>query len=183
MPYTTNKQLRKNQCGFTFIELILYVSILTFMMGALMSFVLVIVQNSEKSATQQELGGVGRYLTERLKWETRNAADINAGTSNFGVNFATNSLAQLSLKNFTPALDPTIFSVSGGQLMVKQGASAAVALNTSDAKVTSLIFTNNTSGNSKTKNITFTLTVAEASARQEYSGTISFQSSTEVRSN
>jgi hypothetical protein len=58
-------------------------------------------------------------------------------------------------------------------------------LNSSDISVTSLAFTNNTSSDNKTENISFTFSVTSAYTgnRQEYQYTVNLRSSAEVRSN
>jgi len=170
--------------GFTLIEVLLYIAIVTIIMSAFIIFAWNAVILGAKNNTQQELFAQGRIVSERILSEIRNATDINTGTSNFDVDLATNATYQLSIADTAPN-NPTIFTVVSGTLMVKQGAAAAIALHSTTIKVTSLVFTNYSSSDGKTKNVGYVLTLAQTStsASQEYKGTITLDSSAEVRSN
>jgi type II secretory pathway pseudopilin PulG len=170
--------------AFTLIEILLYIAIVTIVMSAFVLFAWNAVILGAKNNTQQELYAQGRFVSERILSEIRNANDINTGTSNFDVDFVTNSANQLSLVQDAPN-NPTIFNVVSGVLMMKEGASAAIPLHSNTIQVTSLIFSNYSSGDGKTKNIGYILTFSSASTSQaqQYKGTITFDSSAEIRSN
>lgn len=170
--------------GFTYIELLLYMAIFSLMIGTLIPFAWGIITNGAKSTTQQEISSNARYASERIKYEMRNALDVNTATSNFGINLATDATKQLSLKA-DGASDPTIINVLNGKIQIKKGTAAPVPLTSNDITVTDLTFTNNTSTDLKTKNISFILTLQSGfnGAGQEYKGTISLRSSAEVRTN
>jgi Tfp pilus assembly protein PilE len=178
--------MKKNSLGLTFIEIILYVAIVSLLVTTLIPFAWNIIGSGEKSANQQEVFSQARFMSERLKYEIRNAVNINTGSSNFGSNLAVTPGNQLSLKE-TTANDPTIIDVSSGLLRIKQGAASAIALNSNDTKVTNLTFTNYTSSDNKTKQVGFTLTLSanysSAGNRQEYQVTTTIESSAELRSN
>lgn len=171
------KRIKKS--GFTFLELIIYIAIVTVVLSSLVKFAWNIVGNSVKSNTEQEVYAAARYISERIKYEIRNANGINTGSSTFGISPGVLSLVQ------TAPNDPTIIDLSAGNVRIKLGAAAAVNLNPATTTVTSLIFTNYSSGDSKTKHIGFTMTIQSnyGSVRQEYTDTVTYQSSAEVRSN
>lgn len=164
----------KNQNGFTFIELILYLAIVTLVIGALVPFTWNIIGAGAKSATQQEVFSAARYVSERIKYEIRDASGINSVAP-----------TSISLSNSNVSKNPTIIDLSAGKVRVKYGSSAAVNLNSTDTNVSSLVFTNYTSGDNKTKNIQFTFTLQSNfnTARQEFIETTSIRGSAEVRSN
>lgn len=170
--------------GFTLIEVLLYIAIVTIIMSAFILFAWNAIILGAKNNTQQELYAQGRIVSERILSEIRNANDINTGTSNFDVDLVNNSSYQLSLNADTPN-NPTIFSVSSGILMIKLGAATAVPLHSDTIHVTSLIFSNYSSGDGKTKNIKYilTFTPSSSSASQAYKGTVTLESSAEIRSN
>lgn len=170
--------------SFTLIEVLLYIAIVTIIMSAFVLFAWHAIILGAKNNTQQELYAQGRIVSERILSEIRNANDLNAGTSNFDVNLVSNSTYQLSLNSNAPN-NPTIFSVSSGILMIKLGTSAAAPLHSNMIKVTSLIFSNYSSGDGKTKNIKYILTFepSSPSASQAYKGTVTLESSAEIRSN
>lgn len=89
------KQFNNNR-GFTFIELILYVSIVTIILTAVIPFAWAIITSRTKSSTEQEVFSQARYVSERLKYEIRNAYGIDPASS-FGVNLANNSSQILRL--------------------------------------------------------------------------------------
>lgn len=163
-------QLPNNQKGFTFIELILYISIVTIIINTLVPFALNIIGSGAKSATQQEVFTAARYISERIKYEVRNSTGINSVSS-----------SSISLG---PIANPTIIQLNGTKVQIDQGA-GFIDLHSKDTKVTSLIFTNYTSADNKTKHIGFTITVEDnySSARHELTASTTLESSAEVRSN
>lgn len=166
---------RSFQKGFTLIELILYIAIVTIMMSALVPFTWGILGNSIKSSTEQEVYTQARYVSERIKQEIRNANGINSVNSPEGT---------IDLNTTTNAT--TVIDLSGGKIRIKYGAAGTPnPLNSTDTTISALTFTNNTSVDSKTKNISFSFTIADnySSTRQEYIETLNIQSSAEVRSN
>lgn len=161
--------------GFTLIETILYVTIVSVMVVALVNFALNVIEGGVKSSNQQEVYSQVRYLSERIKQEIRNASDIN-----------TVSATQISLKEpIASGKDPTIISLSGGIVSIQQGGGSVVALHSADTSVPSLIFTNLTSADNKTKHIRFVLTMTDnfTSLRQEYQESVTLEASSELRSN
>ncbi len=158
--------------GFTFIELILYISIVTIMLTAIVPFGWNIIINSKKNTVEQEVFSQARYISERLKYEIRNANDIN--------NVASDSVS------LNTSLDPvTVIDLSNGKIRIKYGAQEAINLNSDDTNVSGLIFTDYTSSDSKTKHVEFNFTVTSnyISQRQEYKETTTIKSSAELRSN
>lgn len=166
----------KLERGFTFIELILYVGILTTMLVALIPFAWNIIGGGVKSATQQEVFSNARYISERLKYEIRNATGINSVSS-----------TQISLATATAGTNPTVINLSGGNITITQGASSAVNLNSVNTTVSSLTFTNYTSGDSKTEHIQFIFTLNAnypgAGQRHEFNESTTIEGSAEVRNN
>lgn len=170
--------------AFTLIELILYVAILAIVLGGLTQLAWTVVGAGNKSATQEEISAQARYVSARITSEIRNANGINTGSSTFDTNLALAPAAQLSLAATAPN-DPTLISVAAGKVRLKQGAAAAINLNSDRTTVQDLTFSNYTSLDNKTKNITYTLTLSttSGSGRYEYSETISLRGDAEIRSN
>lgn len=166
-------QISNSHKGFTFIELILYISILTTILSALVPFAWSAIQTGVKSAVQQEVNSNARYTSERIKYEIRRASGI-----------ATISPTSISLTNFSPDTT-TVIDLSGGNIRINKNGSGAVNLNSTNTVVNSLTFADYTSLDSKTKHIQFVMTIAAsfAAARQEYQDSIVVEGSTEVRSN
>lgn len=169
------KKIEKYDAGFTFIELILYISIVTMMMMTLIPFAWNVIQGGAKSATQQEVFSNARYISERIKYEIRNAAGINSV-----------SATSISLIASPSANNPTVIDFSGGNIRIKQGSGSTINLNSQNASVSALTFTNYTSADNKTEHIQFTLTVNASNSgtkRQDYNAATTIEGSAEVRNN
>lgn len=174
------KNLKINKkSGFTFLELLIYVGIVTVVVSSLIKFAWNVIGSGVKNSTQEEVYAAARYVSERIKYEIRNSNGINTGSSTFGSSPGVLSLVQTAPNN------PTVIDLSAGKVRIKLGAAATVDLNSNDTTVTSLIFTNYSSGDNKTKHVGFTLTIqsSSSSVRQEYSDSVTLRSSAEVRSN
>lgn len=159
--------------GFTLIELLLYVALVTIILSALIPFTWDIIGSSVKSRVQQEVSSNGRYVTERINYEIRNAAGINSV-----------SASSISLSETVAAVNPTVIDLSGGKVRITQGAGSPVNLNSDDTTVSSLIFTDYTSADNKTKHIQTALSIGSSlnQTRQEYKQTMTLETSAEVRS-
>jgi prepilin-type N-terminal cleavage/methylation domain-containing protein len=171
----TQRNWQRKRRGFTFIELILYLAIVSIVLGALVPFAFTVIGSGVKSSTQQEVFSSARFISERIKYEIRNATGINSV-----------SATSLSLATATGSTNPTVIDLSGGNIRIKQGVSTAVNLNSANTTVPSLSFVNFTSGDNKTKHVQFTFTLNanfNSTVRQEYQETMTVEGSAEVRSN
>lgn len=160
--------------GFTLIELILYLSIVTIVMSALIPFAWSVITSGTKNSTQQHLFSQARFVSEKIKREIRNASDINSVAA-----------TSISLATSTPSTNPTIIDLSGGQIRITQGAGSAVNLLANNTTASDLTFTDFSSGDDLTKHIQFTLSLETnfSSAGHEYQESTTIRSSAEIRSN
>ncbi len=154
--------------------MLLYIAIVTIMVSSLVPFVLTVIGNGAKSATQQEVFSQARYISEKLKYEIRNSIGINSvGTTS------------ISLATSDSITNPTVIDLLSGNLQIKQGLGVAVNLNSSLTTISNLIFTNYSSVDNKTKHVQFSFTINSnyGSTRQEYVLSIPIEGSAELRSN
>ncbi|HWY79470.1 MAG TPA: hypothetical protein VNW29_03870 [Candidatus Sulfotelmatobacter sp.] len=160
--------------GFTFIEAILYVSILSLILTALIPFTWDIIETGSQSAIEQEISSNARYISEQIKYQIRNASGINSVSS-----------SSISLSETINALNPTVITWTAPNVTIKQGTGATIQLNSNNTNISNFTFTNNTSGDNATKNISFLFTAQQSytGARRDFSSSIIIQSSAEVRSN
>lgn len=159
--------------GFTFIELILYVALIMIVFGSLNSFGLITVREQQKSSIISEVGASGRFISEKIKREIKNAKGINSVTS-----------SSINLQTFKTATDPTIIELVGGNIQIKLGAASAVVLNPIYTNVSNLSFTNLTSSDAKTKNIKYSFTIQSATnSSQIFTNSMDIQGDAEIRSN
>lgn len=169
--------------GFTLVEVLLYIGIVTLILGAIVPFAWNVIGLGEKSVTQQETYAAARYLSERLKHEIRNADAID--TSDFGDDLADDASKSFSAAQHGSSDTDRIF-VEDGRVLIQQGSSDPVALQPQDMRVTSLVFTDYSSVDGTTKHAGFVFTIEanypNASGRQEYQESVTIESSAEVRS-
>lgn len=171
--------MKSIKSGFTFIELLIYIAVVALVMTSMMQLAWNAIGAGLKNSKLAEVHVNARYISERIKYEIRNANGINTGSSTFG-----SSPGVLSLSQTAPN-DPTVIDLSGGNVRIKQGAGATVNLNASATQVTSLIFTNYTSADNLTKNVSFSLTIQSnySGQRFEYKESVSLKGDAELRSN
>lgn len=163
------------QSGFTFIELLLYISIVTIVLIALIPYAWSVIEGSAKNANQREVFSQARYVSELIKYEIRNATGIN--------NVAATSI---SLVKSAAADNPAVIDLLSGKIRIKKGAQAVVNLNSNDTTVSTLTFTDYRSADNKTWNIQYVFTIDDtgASVRQEYKvPAVTVEGAAEVRSN
>ena len=163
--------------GFTLIELILYMALVSIVLAALIPFALNIIGGSAKSSAQQEVFSQGRFVSERIKYEIRNASGITSVGN-----------TSITLTNFAPDTN-TVITLIEGKMTVNKNGAGVVDLNSNDTVITcpsNICFTNYTSGDNKTKHIQFKITMDDnfGSSRQEYQvPAFDIEGSAEVRSN
>ncbi len=164
------------QAGFTLLELLIYSATIIIMMTTLIPFAWNVIGGGAKSATQQEVFSQARYVSERLKYEIRNADNINYFTP-----------TQISLATKNPATNPTIITLNSGNIVIQQGTGSPISINSKNTTFSSLNFTNYSSEFNETKNIQFVFTLAAnypgAGLRQEYKESTTIEGSAEIRSN
>lgn len=156
--------------GFTLIELLLYVVLLAIVLPTLTAFSWSIVENGTKSATEQEVYSNARYISERLKFEIRNAKSIVSVTPE-----------TLRLQNLSGP--DTVMTLTGGNITVDRG-TGPLPINSADAKVIGLTFTDYSSASKSTQQVQIAMTVVSNfnQARKEYQQSVSLEVSQEVRS-
>ena len=167
----------KSKTGFTLIEIILYIGILSLILTSLIEFSWLIIYSFTKSNTQQELNSNLRLVTNRLVYEIHNATGINSISS-----------TSLSLSNSDPTRNPTIFSLTGNSANIGYGHSGLCpitnpcALTSSNIFISNLQFLNLSPLDGKSLNIKFSLTASmSGSSRQEYQTSQSYNGSAEVQ--
>lgn len=163
-----------NQRGVTFIELILYISLMVIVLTALIPFSWNIIEGGVKSGMKQEAYDNARFIAERITAEIRDAVGINSV-----------SATSISLVNSDAVKNPTVITISSGNVLLTQGASPSAQLNSTMVTMSSFVFTNYTSADNTTKNIQFTFTaqLSVPTARKEYKETVTVRSDAELRSN
>lgn len=184
MKQTCMLRKKKNTKAFTLIETLLYVGIVGMVLASLVGFGWNMMGIGAKSGTHHDVVSNERLVAEKLSFFVREATDIDGANSNFGVNLATTPGSKVTLRGVAPN-DPIVFDVSGGALRVTLGVAAPIALTSSNIAVSSIVFTNASSADGKTKNVGFEIQLGTTSSgnRFEYASNTALRSSAEIRSN
>ena len=179
-----NNQRIKNTKGFTLLELLLYLGIFSVIITAVVYFAWNVIYGGVKSTRLNEVSYSARYSAERIKYEIRNSSGITTGSSNFGVNLAATPGTKLTLTSATPARNPIVIDVTSGTLRITLDTNPVANLTPTNITVTNLVFTNNSSGDSKTKNISFALTLeSNIVSPGQVKQSVNLESAAEIRGN
>lgn len=137
-----------HQSGFTLIELILYIALVSIFISGAIFFAWDVIYGREKVFQQQMIEQNGRAALSRVAYEIRRAKDIQSVAGN-----------QIVLDNDSSTT--TIFLLEGAIQIITEGA-GPYELTSNQVKVTSLSFTDLTSSNKDTKGIAVNLTLSQA---------------------
>ncbi|MBN2016049.1 prepilin-type N-terminal cleavage/methylation domain-containing protein [Candidatus Dojkabacteria bacterium] len=152
----------KSQEAFSLIELLLYIAIVSVVLGVISTFLITLLQARVKNQTISEVEQQGVQVMQVITQTIRNSEDINSPS-------AGSSAAALSLDVVEAAKDPTTFDLSNDTVRVTEGAGSAIDLTNSKVVVTDLTFENLTrSGTPGVVRVTFTITHINESGRNEF---------------
>lgn len=165
---------KHKESGFTLVEMILYIAIVSIFMTGLVYFTWDVIYGRVKSFVHQEVNQNTRFASKRVTYEIKNAMGVNALTAN-----------SISLAMADSSRNPTVIDVASGRIRIGYGTSGNCPLAnpcflTSNKVDSSLSFTDLSSGNST--NVKFVLTVASTGDRQEFNKSETIETAVEVRS-
>ncbi len=164
-----------NQIGYTLIELLLYVGLISMLLSAVVAFFGVTADARIKNQTISEINDQGTYALDYMAQIVRNATSVSSPTIG-----ATGT--SLTVVVPTANLSPTLFSVTNGVLQIKEGATAAISLTSSKIKVDTLSVSNvSRSGTSGIVQISLTLSRTNSLNRNEYDYQRTFTTSVGMR--
>jgi prepilin-type N-terminal cleavage/methylation domain-containing protein len=173
----TSYKLQVTNCrrGFTLIEMILYISILSVMILALTSFLYLSYTSRIKATVIAEVEQQGNQTMSLMSQNIRNSSLITIPT-------AGGSGSSLTLTEYTGALSPTVINQTGNKLQITEGANAAVDLTSNRVVVSGLTFQNLSRASTPgTVRIQFTLTHLNPDNRGEYVYSKTFVTSATLR--
>jgi len=136
----------KNNKGVTLMETILYMMILTFIMGVIVQMLVAIGGMYRGLKVTRELESSGTIVMERMLREVRNASNVVLNESTFGTSPGT---LTISGTDESGNLYKITFSVSSGIARISKDGGQPVALTSSSGAVSYLLFTRVTSPNSE----------------------------------
>lgn len=170
-----HKKILHQQAGFTLIELILYVALSALFVSASISFALNLIYSGARSENQQEVVDAVMTANQKITQALQEADG-----------YTVVSPTELSLSFADSARNPTVFTLSSGQIFMGEGTSGSCtttspcAITPDSLSVTALEFTD-TSSSPDSENITFSMTLQKQGDRSEWNYIRSSESSIELR--
>lgn len=168
----------RNLNGFTFIEVILYVAIVSFFVGGVVIFAWDMIFGSIKAEVQREVISNLRLASKKIQYEVRNSTDV-----------IVNSPTSITVSSATPARNPTLIDLHNGRLRFGYGNSGNCTysspcyLTSNKVEVTSLAFSDLSNSGSLSKIIRFEFNIRylNPTGKIEWQYEENFASSAEIR--
>lgn len=163
--------------GFTLIELILYVALVSMIFATLVPFAWNIINGGVKVGVEQEVYSQARYLSERIKKEIRDAASVSVCSSS--ELYLINPVAANSIR-FCYA--PNVITFNQGNPPAACPGAPANRLHSADTSVVAFNCTDYTGTNTDNVQVNFTIESNYSSAtRKEYFESLIVQLTGETR--
>lgn len=155
----------KNNSGLTLIEIIIYIAIVGLMSTAFTIMMINMMNLKTKSMAMQEVNLSLKFIVDKINFEIKNATSLGTITAS---SIATNRAT---------------FDLNTGNIRMTVGSTVA-NLNSNLVNISDFTVTNLSSGDSKTKNINYSITgnYINPGGRSEFTYSTTIESSSEVRS-
>ena len=158
---------RAESSGFSIIEILVYISILVFMLAIILEVVVSVTRRERIATSTRDIENSAVLVAERITRETRQAQSINLSSSILGVH-----PGKLVLDGESRTLE---FHLINGRINLKENGVDAGPLTSSTTKVTNLKFTR--SATSTTEAIRTELTLESGTSTYYKTETFYFSSS------
>ncbi len=152
--------------GTTLVETIIYVAIFSMIITAFVSFSSSMTSTRLNNQNVLEVNDQGIKAMKIITQTIRNSSQVNSPTIG-------NTASNLSLVTYTPANNPTVFSVTSGVLYITEGGGSQIALTNNKVVVSNLTFSN-LSRPSTSDIVKISFTLASTSTASSPGGTYSF---------
>jgi len=140
---------KKQQQGFTLIELILYIALLSIFLSGAIIFAWDVIYSREKAHAQRMVNQSASTAMMRIDYEIRNAETINSITP-----------TQLVLSR---SGSTTTFNLNGTTLEISLNGSGPFPLTSNQTRVTNLVFSETNTALANTKGVTVDITLEQSS--------------------
>lgn len=173
------KTYKVSQSGFSLIELILYIALVSIFISSAVLLGWDIIYAGQKADIQREVNQNIRLVAKRIAYEVRNASAIQSITT-----------TSICLTSADTAYNPTYIYLSSGLLRIAWGGGSNDCTNMTndhpltnpDVQVTNLVFSDLSNG-ADTQHVGYELTIESTGVRQEWQHAQTIQGSVELRSN
>ena len=163
--------------GFTLIETLVYIGILSIVVTVIFSFLVWSVRSATKIKVMRETSDNARRAMEIMVYEIKEARNIYTPTS---------TSTQLSLKtiHYLPTGENTTyidFYICGTQLCLKKESQSPIALTSDNVEVNNLVFTPVVTGQIPSVQIELKINYKNPSGRPEYQASADLKSTASLR--
>ena len=142
MKRETHNNLNNKSKGFTLVEVLIYIVLISGVLISFVTFLISISNSRNKVYAKQEVQANARMALNLISQTIRLANGINVASSTFAIDPGTLSLSMDEIGE-----NPTIINLNedDGFLQIKKGDGVAIAITSDEVKITNLVFTNLTS--------------------------------------
>jgi hypothetical protein len=131
-----NKKIKNKSGGYTLMELVLYISLSAMMLFVISTMMFNFFEARIKNQTISEVAGEGVQVIQVINEAISDATSVNSPT--VGSN---NTVLSLNVSD--PLKSPTVFSLSGGEVIMTEGLNPPVTLtNNLQTNVSNILFEN-----------------------------------------
>jgi len=174
---------KKHQKGFTIIEMLVYVAVLSIMIVSVVSFFIWTVNANAKAKAIREVTNNSRIAMDSMIYEIKEAGSIYNPTTAYFSNPRQLSLQTTKYIPLGEASSYVDFYLCGTRLCMKKESQPAVAMTSERVKVTNLVFSEiQTSPGAVSIQINLTVEYNAPSSRPEYQSSLDSVSVVSLRS-
>lgn len=135
MRYKKDSKILFSKKGFSLIELILYIGIISVFILVVFQFIFIFVDARSKDQTISEVEDQGAQALKQITQLIRNSEAITSPIKG-------ESASSLTLDVIDPLKDPTIIDLSNGVIRIKEGVNNYINLTNDYVVVSDLLFNN-----------------------------------------
>ena len=132
-----NTQIKRKTGGYSLIELIIYMALMTLLLAGVVQSTLLLTQGYRNVKAVRNIENSAIYSMDRMVREIRNAVSIDGSQTSY--NTAQGSL-KLNTTDDSGTAETVRFYVTGGKVMFQRNGSDVGPLSVSSATVSSLVF-------------------------------------------
>lgn len=149
----------KSNSGFTLIEVLIYMGLFVLVIGGLLLTTYAVIESSGHLQDKTVVNEEADFIIRKIDWALTNATAISCPVA---------GQLQITKLGLLAGQNPLLFTFSSNNLTLKRGSASAIQLNSTDVKITSLVFTCVQSLNGKPASADTQLTLSSISASQSF---------------
>ncbi len=143
--------------GFTLIEILIYISLFSIVVGGLLITAYNVISGSGRLHNKVFINEEAAFMIRKFDWALTGATAISVTSS-----------TKLTITKPSLSANPLAFSLSSGTLMLVRGVSSSVQLNSASIKVNSLAFTEIPPSGGRPKGVSIQFELANISEKQNF---------------